>query len=290
MGKHKKAIIDYALIVFGTFLFSYAIIAFWVPHGMVTGGISGLAIIVLEYTDRLGFPIPVWLTNLALNIPLFVVGYKSIPRAYFYRSIFAFFVMTVSLFLADFLPIPPTDLLLASIFGGATAGIGVGLVLRSHATTGGTSLAAVILKRLFLGHLSIPKITFGLDAVVILLGLMMFGPIAVMYAIISIFVCTRVTDVILEGLTFGKATYIISDRAESIAETILKDMNRGCTLIDSRGMFTKEPKPMLLCVVSPKELVMIKQIVYAHDERAFVFVSDVREVLGEGFADGRDAL
>ena len=290
MKTRKKVIIDYALIVFGTFLLSYAIIAFWVPHGMVTGGISGLAIIVLEYTDRLGFPIPIWLTNLSLNIPLFFIGYKCIPREYFYRSLFAFSVMTLSLFLADHLPIPPTDLLLASIFGGAIAGIGVGLVLRSLATTGGTSLASVILKRLFFRHLSVPKIIFGLDTIIILLGFVMFGPIAVMYAIISIFVCTRVTDVMLEGLTFGKATFIISNAAEPIAEEILRDMNRGCTLIDSRGMFTKESKPMLLCVVSPKELVSIKQIVYSHDERAFVFVSDVREVLGEGFADGRDTL
>ena len=290
MNTHKKVIVDYALIVFGTFLLSYAIIAFWAPHGMVTGGISGLAIIVLEYTDRLGSPIPVWLTNLTLNVPLFIIGYRIIPRGHFYRSLFAFFVMTVALFVADLLPIPPTDLLLASIFGGAIAGIGVGLVLRSIATTGGTSLASVILKRLFLRHLSVPKIMFGLDTVIILLGFVMFGPIPVMYAIISIFVCTRVTDVILEGLTFGKATFIISNAAEPIAEEILRDMNRGCTLIDSRGMFTKESKPMLLCVVSPKELISIKQIVYAHDERAFVFVSDVREVLGEGFADGRDTL
>ena len=290
MKTHKKLFIDYALIIFGTFLLSYAIIAFWVPHGMVTGGISGLAIIVLEYSSRLGFPIPVWLTNLALNIPLFVVGYKCIPREYFYRSLFAFFVMTFALFVADYLPIPPTDLLLASIFGGSVAGIGIGLVLRSLATTGGTSLASVIVKRLFLKYLSVPKIMFGLDTIIILLGLVIFGPIPVMYAIISIFVCTRVTDVILEGLTFGKATFIISNAAEPIAEEILKDMNRGCTLIDSRGMFTKESKPMLLCVISPKELITIKQIVYAHDERAFVFVSDVREVLGEGFADGRDTL
>ena len=290
MKNQNKVIFDYLFIVFGTFVFSYAIIAFWVPHGMVTGGITGIAIIVLEYSGRLGFPIPVWLTNLVLNVPLFVIGYKSIPREYFYRSIFAFFVMTCALFVADFLPVPPTDMLLASIFGGAIGGIGIGLVFRSLATTGGTSLASVIVKRLFLKNLSIPKIMFGLDTVIILMGLMVFGPIAVMYAIISIFVCTRVTDVILEGLTFGKAAFIISNAAEPIAEEILRDVNRGCTLIDSRGMFTKESKPMLLCVVSPKELIAVKQIVYAHDERAFVFVSDVREVLGEGFADGRNTL
>lgn len=286
----NKRIVDYLMIVAGTFLLSYAIIAFWVPHGMVTGGISGIAIIVLEYSTRLGFPVPVWFTNLALNIPLFVIGYKSIPREYFYRSLFAFLVMTLSLLFAEFLPAPPTDMLLASIYGGAVGGIGVGLVLRSLATTGGTSLASVILKRLVFKYLSVPKIMFGLDTLVILLGLMVFGPVAVMYAIISIFICTRVTDVMLEGLTFGKATFIISNDAEKVANTILTDMNRGCTLIDSRGMFTNESKPMLLCVISPKELIHLKQIVYSIDERAFVFVADVREVLGEGFADGRNTL
>ena len=286
----RKQIIDYLLIMTGTFLLSYAIIAFYAPNGIITGGVSGLAIIIADYTGRLGFAVPVWFSNLTLNIPLFAIGYKSVPREYFFRSVFAFAFMTLTLFLAEFLPAPPADILLASVFGGVFAGIGIGLVFRSLATTGGSTLAAIIIKRAFLKHLSAPKIMFGLDCGVILVGFVVFGPIAVMYAIISLFVCARVTDMILEGVSFGKAAFIISKEAEPISAAIMQDMNRGCTLIDSRGMFTKESKPMLICVVNPKELVSIKQIVYSLDERAFVFVADVREVLGEGFASGKDTI
>jgi len=286
----KKQALDYFLIMVGTSLLAIAVIQFWVPYDMVTGGVSGLAIIINDYSGQLGWAVPVWLTNLAINIPLFIIGYKSIPREYLFRSAFAALFTTFALWAAEFIPVPESDILLAAVFGGLICGLGVGLVLRAMSTTGGTTLAAVIIKKIFLKHIPVARVIFGLDAAIILVGLFVFGPVAVMYAIISVFIISKVTEVMIEGLSFGKCAFIISTHNEEIAEKILKDMDRGCTAIESRGMFTQENRPMLLCVVSPKEITQIKQIVYNLDERAFLFVSDVREVLGEGFKDAREHI
>jgi len=287
----KQTLWDYLIISLGTFGLAYAVIAFWAPMDMVTGGISGLAIIIHAYSyDLIGFDIPIWLSNFLLNAPLLVLGYKIIPKAYFIRTLFASQFLVLALFLAEFLPIPETDILLSAVFGGVIAGIGLGFVFRAMATTGGTTLAADLLKRKFFKHLSVPKVLFGVDTVIVLIGFLVFGPINTMYAVIAIFVCSKVTDVIIEGMHFSKAAFIISKQSDIISQTILKDMNRGCTALDSHGMFTKEKRTLLLCVVSAKEITNLKQLVYNLDENAFVIVADVREVMGEGFKKAKDAL
>jgi len=287
---NKKTWWDYFLLSIGTFLLGYAIIAFWDEWSLVTGGLSGLAIIVAEYSYQVGFYIPIWLTNFALNIPLLVLGYFIIPMRYFLRTVYASQFLTFALWVSEFLPVPESNMLLGTVFGGVVAGIGLGLVFRANGTTGGTTLMAEIIKRKILKHVSLATILFGVDTTIILIGFLVFGPINTMYAIIGIFVCARVTDVMIEGMSFSKATFIISKDADIISQAILREMNRGCTAIDSHGMFTKTPQTMLLCVVPAKQIVHLKDIVYAHDEKAFVIVADVREVLGEGFKIGKDTL
>ena len=276
----KKQILDYIFITLGTFILAYAVIIFWQPHGLVTGGISGLGIIIAYVTDN---RISVALTNLVLNIPLFLIGLKVIRREYFVRSLYAYFILTGALSLVELLPTPEIDLLMSSIFGGVVAGIGVGMVLRTLATTGGTTLAATILHQRIFKQFSVAKILFVVDSFIILIGFFVFGIMATMYAIIAVFVATRVTDAILEGFSFAKAAYIISKKSDIIASTVMMDLNRGVTGISSKGMFTQESLNMLMCVVSAKELVTLKELVYSIDERAFVIVADVREVLGVGF-------
>jgi len=280
---NRKIIRDYVLIMVGTFMLAYAIEAFWAPHNLVTGGVSGLAIIINDY-----FGIPNSFSVAALNAPLFLIGYKAIPRVNLARTVFGALFLPFALFLLEqfsFVPMPPSDLVLAGVFGGAIAGVGVGLVLRASATTGGSTLAAEILHRTIFKQYSVPKILFVVDSAIVLFGLAAFGAEAAMYAVIAIFVSTKVTDAVLEGLSFSKAAFIISKESDAIADAILNDMNRGCTAIDSRGMFTKQSQSMLLCVVSAKEIVTLKELVYSRDERAFVIVASVHEVLGEGFTE-----
>jgi uncharacterized membrane-anchored protein YitT (DUF2179 family) len=287
----KQTALEYGFIILGTFLLAYAVIGFWAPMDMVTGGISGMAIIIEYYSvDVVGFRIPIWFSNLVLNIPLFVLGYKLIPRVYFWRSLLGYLSLVLALWVCEFLPMPPVDALLAAVFGGVVGGVGVGLVFKGMATTGGTTLAAKIVQRNLLRHFGLPTVLFILDAAIILVGLFVFGPTATLYAIIAVFVGMKVTDAVIEGLHVSKSAFIISKECDKIAEVILRDMNRGVTSVPSTGMFTKQPQPMLICVVNAKEIIKLKQIVYGHDERAFVFVADVREVLGEGFREGNEYM
>jgi uncharacterized membrane-anchored protein YitT (DUF2179 family) len=287
----KHTLLEFVYIMAGTFLLSYAIIAFWAPREMVTGGLSGLAIIIEYYSVSLfGFRIPIWLSNLVLNIPLFAVGYRLVPRVYFWRSLFTYLFMVFALWVCEFLPVPAVDVLLAAVFGGVVAGVGLGFVFRGMATTGGSTLAAKIIQRNLLRHFSLATVLFGVDAFIIMAGFFVFGAQSTLYAIIAVFVGMKVTDAIIEGLHFSKAAFIISQENAKIADLILYNLNRGATSVPSTGMFTRQEQPMLICVVKAKEIIKLKQIVYGHDERAFVFVADVREVLGEGFRQGNEYM
>ncbi|MCL2216740.1 MAG: YitT family protein [Defluviitaleaceae bacterium] len=284
----KQTLWDYFLISVGTMLLAYAIIAFWAQWGLVTGGLSGLAIIIEDFSDELGVHVPIWFTNFALNVPLLVIGYRVIPVRYFVRTVYASMFLVFALWVAEFLPVPDADMLLASVFGGVVAGLGLGLVFRTMATTGGSTLAAEILKRKFFKHLSLATVLFAVDTTIVVMGMLVFGPINTMYAVIGIFVCSKISDAIMQGMHFSKAAFIISKDSEAISEAILRDMNRGCTALDSHGVFTKTPQTMLLCVVPAKQIIHLKDIVYSLDEKAFVIVADVREVLGEGFKTGKE--
>ena len=290
----KKILIDYLYITIGVFMLGFAIIAFWQPHHLVTGGISGLAIIIFYYTESAGFaiPIPVWLSNLLLNVPLFIIGFKVMPREYFWRSLYGYLALTGALYLLQlpFVPRVPSDFLTAAVFGAVVAGVGISFILRAKATTGGSTLITAILHRWLFPHVSMAKVLFFVDSTIVLIGLLVFGPINAMYAVIAVFVVTKVTDMVIEGMSFSKAAFIITQKSDEISDKILKDMDRGVTEISSRGRFTKKEQPMLLCVVSVKEIVNLKQIVYDLDENAFVIVTDVREVLGKGFSTGKNYL
>ena len=286
----KRVLIDYIYITVGVFMLGFAIIAFWQPHHLVTGGISGLAIIIFYYTENIGLtiPIPVWLSNLVLNVPLFIIGFKVMPREYFWRSLYGYLTLTGALYVLLIVPVVPSDMLTASIFGAVVGGVGISFILRARATTGGSTLITAILHRWLFPHVSIARILFFVDSSIVLIGLLVFGPINAMYAVIAVFVVSKVTDMVIEGISVSKAAFIISQRSDDISDKILTEMNRGVTEIASRGRFTKKDQPMLLCVVSVKEIVPLKQLVYEVDEKAFVIVTDVREVLGEGFKSGKE--
>jgi len=289
MKINKQILLEYFFVALGTFMLGFSIITFWQPNNLVTGGISGLAIIIFYYTESAaGFTvaIPVWLTNLVLNLPLFLLGFKLIPKEYLVRSVFGYVMLTISLYVFQFVPSFQSDLLTSAVFGGAIAGVGIGFVFRSRATTGGTTLIATILHKLIFKHISTAKILFFVDGAIIIGGLLMFGTIYTMYAIIVIFVVTKVTDATIEGLSFAKAAFIISKESSTIADGIAATLDRGVTEMPSRGHYSKQEQTMLLCVVSSKEIVALKELVYEIDHSAFVIVTDVREVLGEGFKAG----
>lgn len=279
----KEILRDYLLLTAGVYLMAFSVVSFWAPHNLVTGGVSGMAIIIQDYTYRAGFAVPLWASNLALNIPLFMLGWRTMGRTFLVRSLVATLLFSLAMHNLTFLPPIPSDILLGSLFGGVFCGIAIALLVRSMSSTGGTVLLASILHNRLLRHVSVAKILFVCDSMIILMGLIAFGPERAMYAVIGIFVCTKVADAVQEGFSFAKAAYIISDKHEEIAHEIIHIMDRSATQIEARGMYTKEPRGMLMCVVSGRELVQLKQLVYSVDQKAFIIVAEVREVLGEGF-------
>ncbi|MBS5283531.1 MAG: YitT family protein [Clostridiales bacterium] len=277
--KQKHPVVEYGIILLGTFLIGIAIKNIYDPVNLVTGGASGIAIIVKEL-----FGVPLWLTNTILNVPLFITAYYMMGWQFMKRTLFATAMLSVILYLLPERAIIGNDLFLSAIFGGIITGIGTGLVFMVNCTTGGTDmLAALIQKKL--PHYTTAQIMQVLDGLTVLAGASVFGIQAALYAIVSIFCLGKVTDGIIEGLKFSKQAYIISDRYREIAQAVLERMGRGVTSLDAVGMYSGQKKQVLFCVVSRKEIVVLRQIVAEFDTDAFLIVSDAREVFGEGFIE-----
>lgn len=281
----NENILNYIYIIIGTTILAAAINMFFAKLKLVTGGVTGLAIVIEYITEQhFGRGIPLWLTNIAINIPLFAIAIKLKGRKFVGKSMFAAAYLSFALFYTSFIPAPKVDFLLASIFGGVLAGTGLGFVLRASASTGGTDLAANIIK-VYLKNVPIAKIMLVIDSTIILTGAFVFGVQKAMYALISIYIVTKVIDSILEGINFSKAVFIISDNSKEIAETLMKDLKRGVTGINGTGMYTKGEKQVLFVVVGKNQIVSLQKMVKEIDTSAFITIADVREVVGEGFTE-----
>ena len=286
MKKHSKWY-DYFIIVLGTGILALGIACFYDPIGLVTGGFSGLAI-VIKHVSALFIEggIPLWLTNIALNIPVFILAYFLKGKKFIGKTLFGTIMLSVWLYILPVIDFAEGDLMIAALFGGLCAGAGIGLVIRVGATTGGTDMVAALVQ-LKLRHFSIVQILLVIDGIVVLLGLLIFGMRPTLYAMIGIVVQTKVSDLIVEGFNYSKAAYIITNEHEEVAKRIMTELERGVTGLQAKGMYTKQDKCVLYCIVTQKEIIGLKDIVNEVDPSAFVIVSDVKEVLGEGFQEYR---
>lgn len=270
---------DYGLIIAGAFIMGFAIKNMYDPAGLVTGGVSGIAIIVKSLTG-----LPLWITNTALNIPLFLAAWKIEGGRFLKRTAVATAALSISLGVIPEIEILTGEIFLSSLFGGIVTGVGTGLVFMFSATTGGTDMLAALIRRKF-KHYTIAQIMQVLDGVVVLAGAAVFGVPYALYALISIYAVAKISDGILEGINFSKQAFIISDRYQEIGDAIMNHMGRGVTAVDAVGMYSGQGRKMLFCVVSKKEIVQIREIVQELDKKAFLIVSDVKEVFGEGFIE-----
>ncbi len=278
----------WALIVLGTGLMALAIKCIFDPIGLVTGGFTGIAIIVKGFTeDLVEGGIPLWLTNLALNVPVFLVALCIKGKQFIGRTAAATFLLSAWLYVIPEGNLVSGDLLLASVFGGVLTGVGMGMIFLARATTGGTDMVAALIQHK-LKHYSIAQIMQVLDGAIVLFGLYLFGLKPALYAIVAIFIVSKVSDGLMEGFKFSKAAFIITERAEDVAKAIMENMDRGVTGLRARGMYSGRDRMMLYCVVSKKEIVVLKELVLKMDRDAFVIVTDAREVLGEGFLEYHD--
>ncbi len=290
---YMKGLKIYLWIIIGSILTALAINIFLVPYKIAPGGVSGIAT-VIYYLSNERFPVGV--TMLALNIPLFLLGMRFIGGKFVVRTLFSTVFLSVVIDLSEpytmafvdkylhqmNMPSDP-NLMLYSVFGGFLMGVGLGLVFRSGATTGGTDLAAKIVHH-FIPHITVGQILLFIDTGVVVLAAVVFQSFQLgLYAIITLFVTSKIIDALVEGVNFAKTVFIISDKSDEIAQKIMKDLDRGVTALKGTGMYTGMDKKVLLCVLQRGEIPTLKEIVKSVDERAFVILTDIREVLGEGF-------
>lgn len=247
-----------------------------IPNEIAAGGFTGIGQLVNS-----AFDVGVGTVGIALNIPLFLLSMRRLGLRFGIRSLIAMLGLSLAL---DCVPLPAAtdDLLLATVFGGALAGLGFGLILRGNATTGGSDMLASLV------HSRFPAVRvsvgiFAVDGLVILASAFVFDQQAAMYALICTGLMNLVVDAVLEGPNSAHSYFIISDRADEIARRVMDELSRGVTAFDARGMYSGAERQVLLCVVSRFETVQLRRIVLSVDPAAFVIANKTHEVLGEGF-------
>lgn len=285
---------DYLWITAGSFITAVAINIFLVPYRIAPGGVSGIATVTFYLS---GGRLPVGATMLALNIPLFIAGMRYIGGRFVLRTLYGAVILSAiidttgnfSKYIVDnfFIKLEQNpsapDLLLYSIFGGAIMGFGLGLVFRFGATTGGSDLAAKIVNH-FKPNFTMGQILLFIDSSVIIFAAISFNSFQLgLYAVVALYISSKIIDVILEGVNFAKAVFIISDSPSEISKRILFELDRGVTALKGTGMYTGADKEVLLCVLHRGQLPILKRIVKSVDDKAFIILADIREVLGEGF-------
>lgn len=269
----------YIGIVIGCVFAGIGLASFLVPNNIASGGVTGAAMVINNFIPS----IPVGLMSVLLNIPIFIVCFFVLGSSFGVKSFIATLILGFSIDIFSVFPIPTSDILLASVFGGAITGLGLGIVIKSSATTGGTDLLAKIIHKA-ISFISIGQILLVIDVFVLISAAIAFRSIEIgLYAAISLYITTVVMDGVIVGINFSKAAYIISDRSDEIAEVILSGLDRGVTGLNGKGMFSKEDKTVLLCVLRKREIPKLRRIVKEIDSNAFIFLSEAREVFGEGF-------
>ncbi|SJZ42740.1 YitT family protein [Selenihalanaerobacter shriftii] len=273
----KETLYDYIGITIGSILTAMGLVMFLVPNKIAAGGVSGIAT-VLHYL----FDSPVGMTMLAINVPLFITGVKILGVTLGVRTLYG--ILTLSLatdYLTPFLPSLTSDPLLAAIYGGALSGAGLGIVFKFKGTTGGTDLVARLINHFF--GFSVGRGLLMIDFLVITFAAIVFNAELALYALIALLITSKTIDLIQEGFSISKGTFIISDEGERIREEIMQRLERGVTVLKGKGGFTEADKEVLLCVISRSEVARLKSLVNDIDQDAFVIITDVHEVLGEGF-------
>ncbi len=273
--------IEYAGVTLGTFIMAIAINIFLEPNTIAPGGVTGLGIVLQKLTNGL---VTVWATNLIVNIPLFIAGIMILGKSFGAKTLYGTFVLSFFLLI-----IPDKsathDLLLSSVFGGVILGIGLGIVFKSGGTTGGTDLAGAIMNKFF-PSLSTATHMMIVDLIVVASsGILNRRIDTALYSVIALYILVRVTDIILEGFSYEKAFFIISNEPEKIGRTILSELDRGVTILKGKGLYSGLEKDVLLCVVNRAQMAKVKEIISSVDKRAFIMITDMHEVLGEGFKE-----
>ena len=278
----------YALIVAGAFIIAAGYVLFITPHRIVPGGIYGISI-VLHHT----FGTPVGLVALAFNLPLTLIGIKVLGPRFGVKTFTGFILTSVFMDVITYFygeaPLIPDDLLLSSLYGGAVIGIGVGFLFKAKATCGGTDVVAMMLGK-WTGR-PLGQLMMSVDTSIVLLGALVFLDWAIpLYSLIAIFVMGKTIDTVLQGWTYDKLALIISEHHVEIGQKITRDLKRGGTFIQAKGMYSGQDRTLIYVTLSRRELAILEGFIQDTDPKAFVTVLNADEILGQGFKSLEEKL
>jgi uncharacterized membrane-anchored protein YitT (DUF2179 family) len=288
----KKWFKSWSLITLGAFILAAGFVLFINPYNIVPGGVYGISIVVHYLTkDLISFwpeGIPIGLFGLVLNIPLTIIGIKILGPRFGVKTVIGFvltsvFMDVLTLFIGENDPLGLQDeLLLSCIFGAVLIGIGLGLIFKSKATSGGSDIIAMIFAKYT--RLPVGQLLIYVDSAIVLLGLVVFKDWKIpLYSWLVIYITGKVIDMVIEGANYAKLLLIISDKHEQIRDKIINDLERGGTYLIGEGMYEYKPKKMIYTVVNRREMAMLEDFIHKIDPDAFLTVVDAKEILGEGF-------
>ena len=274
----KQGIINILGTILGAGIMAFGTTAFLLPNQLSSGGLSGIATITYYLLK-----IPMGAMIMALNIPLFILAGYRLGKEFFAKSLIGTVSLSVFIDIFDKYPAITNDRFLACIYGGALIGIGTAIILKVGASTGGTDLIATVIKG-YDPYISMSRYLIIMDIVIISLNVLFFKHIEIgLYSAIAIYLYGQMIDIIFEGVYYTKLMFIISDKNEEISKAIGENVKRGVTGLYGKGMYKNEDKLVLMCAASRNDMAKIKDIVKKIDEKCFIVIGNVREVLGKGF-------
>lgn len=273
-------------ILLGCTVFSLGFDLFLDPNNINVGGITGIAMILREL---LGFG-SIGAYFAAINIPLFLLGYKELGRRFFIGSMLGMLFSTVLLDLLTIIPVPKIDLMLEALYGGGLTGLGLGLVFMAGASTGGSDIMAKLLRKRF-RRLKLSRLMLILDIITVTLTGVVFHDITrTLYSALPLYVSALVMDSVIYGLDYSSMALIISDKYSEIVAEIARKLERGTTLLDAHGGYHGDSRQVVMCAIRRRQITELKDLVSRIDPNAFMILQDAHQVLGEGFMRYSDTI
>lgn len=274
----KKYVIELIQIIIGSAIMAFGTSFFLLPNQLSSGGFAGIATITYYLLN-----FPMGITILALNIPLFIMACFKIGKSFFVKAILGTFFLSTFIDIFDKLTPITHDRFLACIYGGITIGLGTAIILKAHASTGGTDLITLIARE-YNSRVRVSNLIVIIDTIIVLLNVLFFKEIEIgLYSAITIYLMGKILDVFFEGIYFTKLIFIISDKNEEISKEIGTTIKRGTTGLYGKGMYTNEDKLVLMCAASRGDIIKVKEVAKKIDSQAFIIISNAREVFGMGF-------
>jgi uncharacterized membrane-anchored protein YitT (DUF2179 family) len=284
----KKWFIAYSLIALGAFIMAAGFVLFITPYKIVPGGVYGVSIVLHHLIGT-----PVGLIALCFDIPLTLLGIKILGPRFGIKTVVGFVLTAGFVDLLTYLwgdqPLVENDALLSSIFGGVLIGLGLGMIFKAKATSGGSDIIAMIVAKYT--KLPLGQLMIAVDSAIVLVGFVAFQDWKIpLYSLIVIFITGRVVDVVLQGISYDKTLFIVSEKSKELRDKIVNDLNRGGTFIQGKGMYNGNERTIIYTVVNRRELAMLQDFIHRTDPDAFMTVINANEILGKGFKSLRDKV